>query len=965
MSENKKYTLLKKEFVEELDTTIHQFKHNKTGAEVVYLENSDDNKVFGIGFKTPPKDNTGTPHILEHCVLAGSRKYKTKEPFMNLVQSSMATYLNASTYPDKTIYPIASRNLQDFKNLTDVYLDAVFYPVIYDEEKVFRQEGWRYDIADVNDPIEIKGVVSSEMRGVYSSPISTAYSMMQEELFPDTIYAYESGGEPYSIRTLEFEDYLDFHREFYHPNNAKIYFYGDLDIDEFLEYLDDEYLGNFDFMEVNPEIEWQEPFAEPKLIEREYSLSSDEDTENKTYAGWGLVVNEFSDTKENMILDVLLEALFNSQAAPVKLAIEEDDLGQDHFAFTDNYKQSALSLILINASRENAEKLTSVVESTLEETVKKGINRRNLEAALNKIEFRLRETNNGAQTGIRYFSKSLNTWLHGSDPVDALKYADTLEELRASLDSNIWEEFVTEKILNNTHRISLIINPVPGLNEKKDEELKEELAMYKESLSADELNELVENNKKLYHWQETDDSPELKATIPTLELKDIDTSVPNPPIEIELKDDYTLLRHELATSGINYSLLSFNANNVEEEDLFYLSILSLLLGSIDTEKHSYSELSTELDLLSGGLNITPGIYRDENTDDVNLRIEVSSKTVTSQNNGLTDLIYEILFNSDFSDDERIKDLLQMELVAKREQISGRGDNFAANRLSAQVKLQAYLAERISGIEYYIRLKDLVNNFDERKENLQVKLKELSDRVFSNSGLIISLTSDSEDIEDFVNTNIELLDRIEFAKNKNVLREFEPTARNEAFTISSNVNYVVKGSNFDDLGLEFKGDMIVMASMLRSTQMHNLIRAKGGAYGNSIRVSSENTLIATSYRDPNITYTLDTYDVLGDWVLEANFTQEELEEFVIGSMSNFDPVLSASAKGRLAYRRFVRNLELADEEVKLEEALASNVEGISAYGKLLNDVMEKSSYVVVGNTKNIEENKELFDEIIAL
>ena len=964
---NINYNLLKEEYIPELDITAMQFIHKKSGAELLYLKNKDDNKTFGIAFKTPPHDDTGTPHILEHAVLAGSRKYKTKEPFMNLAQSSMATYLNASTYPDKTLYPIASRNMQDFKNLTDVYLDAVFYPSIYEEEKIFRQEGWRYDLPSVDNDVEYKGVVYSEMRGAYSSPIRVAYQETQRTLLPDTPYAFESGGDPYKITDLDIEDYLNFHKTYYHPSNARVYIYGDLDIEAFLEYLDEDYLSNFDKTEIHAEIPYQEKFTEPKQLSSEYSLAVGESADNKYFATWALILNTFTDIKENFMLEILLDTLFNSQSAPVRLAIEAAELGQDYFADSDLNQENCLLAMLINADKEKAAIFSELIENSLEKVLQDGIDRQALKASINRLEFSLKELNTGSRTGIAYFPKTLRTWLYGGDPVDSLKYADLIAELRDDLDREIWEDFVREKILNNSHKVSIIFKPIAGLNARKDQAVKEQLVTYKENLSDEEITELVEKNQKLYEWQETDDSPELKATIPTLRLSDIDKVVHNNPFELEKREDIVLLKNKLDTSGINYVKYSFDINFLKEEDWFYAKLLTLLLGRLSTEKYNYTEIATLLSLNSGGLAFSEAIIGIKDSEDINLRFEVNSKTLSPENIAWIEILLDIVKSSNFSDFKRVKELLEMELAGRLDDIVSSGNAYGRTRLAAQFNFASFVEEKFSGIDFYLKLKSLIENFEVQKEELSAKLDLLSQQIFTQGSLIVSLVAEDKNMDVFESSCLQFTSELSFAEKAPAAWKFEESKKNEAIKISSNVNYVVKGNTYTDITdfPKYKGDMTVMSSMLRSNYMHVMIRAKGGAYGNGLNISRNGLLIASSYRDPNIKYTLDIYDSLGEYLSNAEISAKDLEEYIIGSVNSFNPVLSPSGKAELEYRRYLSGLRYEDDLNHLEEALSTCVDSIKSYGKMLSEVMDKSNYVVIGNGESIDENKDLFDEIISL
>lgn len=958
------FTLVKHEQIDELKIESFQFTHEKSGAELLYLKTKDDNKAFGVGFKTPPYDDTGLPHILEHAVLAGSRKYKTKEPFMNLVQSSMATYLNASTYPDKTIYPIASRNLQDFKNLMDVYLDAVFYPAIYDEEKIFRQEGWRYDIANVDDPIEYKGVVFSEMRGVYSSPISLIDKELDRALYPDTPYKYESGGDPYTIYDLEINDYLNFHRKYYHPANSKIYLYGDLNIDEILQYLDSEYLSNFDKIEIDTEIPFQTKFTESIDKEIEISIGKSEDPQDKNYAAWGIAFNTFADYEENAMVNVLLDALFNSQSAPVRLAVEAEDLGEDYFAYSDCNQENSVKVYLVNANLENANRFSKIIESTLENVVNQKIDRIALQASINRLEFNLKEMNTGSNTGVRYFSRVLNSWLYGDDPINSLRYADLLKHLNESLESDIWESLVKTKFLNNKHKVSIVAKAIPGLNADKDAEVSRELADFKDKLSKSELENLVNKNQELYQWQETDDSPEKKATIPTLNLEDIEIDVPKLNYEVEERSNYKVLKNHVSTSGVNYVIYSFDLNHVANKDLPYIRILSNLLGTLNTKSYKYTELDSKIALCSGGFSYNPNVYtkKDETVD---LRFEVFAKTLDPNSDEWTKVLEEVLLSSDFNDDRRILEVLKMEAANEYESIVSNGNRYASLRLISRLNETGFVNEQLKGVSYYQILKNIVDNYSTEKQALVKKLSEISKLVFNKNNLLITVGAEENDINGFQANAEAFADKLLANVYTPAQREFNQKRYNEAIKIDSNVNYVVKGGNFDDSETAYEGDMVVMTSMLSSDYMHNMIRAKGGAYGNALKITKRKEIIASSYRDPNIKYTLDIYDTLGEHLQELEISKKSLDEYIIGAINHFNPVLNPVGLTYLANAEYLSGETYADRKNDLDSALNTNLGKIKKYGELLANTINSGNYVVIGNAEAIENNKELFDEIINL
>lgn len=951
--------------VPELQSTVHRYRHLKTGAELLYIENSDNNKVFGVAFRTPQNNSTGVPHIIEHCVLSGSRKYKTKEPFMNLVQSSLATFLNAMTFSDKTIYPVASRNDKDFRNLMDVYLDAVFYPNLYTDERIFRQEGWRYQLEDADAPLTYSGVVYNEMRGAFSSPFQVAYSETNQRLFPDTHYAYNSGGEPYTIPELSFEEFKDFHSRFYHPSNAKIFLYGDMDIEGQLMYLNDEYLSAFDAREVDSEIAFQEAFSEPREESALYSLAGGEDVTDKDYLVWSVALNKYSDLKANLMLEVLTDALFSTQSAPVRLALQQQDFCSDTNAFTDEKMQNMLAVFLINAKPEAKTKYQAIIEDTLRKLVKEGIDRDHLTASLNRMEYSLREGGGYTTMGILYFIKSLDSWLYDGDPLDQLRYTEALAELRESLSTDSWERFVEEKLIANPHKLLLHLQPQAGLNEAKDQQVLAKLAERKAQMSTAEIDDLVRRTRELAEWQNTEDSAEAKASIPRLSIADLETELPDPPCLTSEEEDDIVLEHPIFTSQIHYARYSFPLQHIAKEDLFYVSLLSLLLGSVDTDHHDYKQLSTAVFLETGGINYNPAIALKEPDEKVLFRMEVTLKTLDAQGGTWPELLTEILRLSRFDDDKRILELMRMQLVGKEHDISQQGDNFARNRLLSRLNLSSWMQEELAGVSYYLRLKQLIADFEENKQSLKENLKRVYNAAFNRGEVIVSLTTDEESMPTFRAAALRALSQLPNTEKVPVEWSFEEDPLNEGIQVSSNVQYVVKGFDFEKFKTVYDGRMNVLAAFLSKSYLHNQVRAQGGAYGTSLTLNRSGSLLASSYRDPHLKRSLDVYDGMGAWLREQDLTQAEVDQYIIGSMNRFNPPLNPAARGYLAYTRHLtgRSKELA--ESNLREALEANPEGLRNFAQLLDQAMAKNCYCVVGSAQVLEENKELFDRLIRI
>lgn len=949
----------------ELDATAYRFTHEKSGADVLFLKNSDPNRVFGIGFRTPQENSTGVPHIIEHCVLNGSRKYKTKEPFMDLARSSMATFLNAMTSSDMTVYPVASRNEQDYRNLMDVYLDAVFFPVLHENEMVFRQEGWRYQLMDKADPLTYSGVVYNEMRGAYSSPQSIVYREMIQNLFPDTHYANDSGGEPYTIPELTYEYFKDFHKKYYAPSNSRIFFYGDLDIDHYLEYLDTEYLANFDIVDVDSSIKVQKPFDHIRKVESEYSLSADEEVEEKDYFTYAVVMNRYSDVRENMILEILADALFTTASSPVRLALEEAELAQDVSGFAHGMNQSLLAVILQNAKPDAGEKLQGIVEDTLQKLIEEGIDKKLITASLNRLEYALREGGSFPTKGILYFMKAFDTWNYGGDPLDQLRYEDLLADLRNCIDTDLWEKFVQEKILDNNHKLLLHLKPVPGLNDEKDKQVHEALQEKKASMSDEEIDKLVQFNQEMKAWQDSEDTDEIKATMPQLSLEDIETSLPNPPVDVEVLDEDEILSHDVFTSAIHYGRLSFPLNHLDLDELFYVQFLSEVLTLVDTEHYTFKDLGVEIYLETGGVGFSTGLYRTEEEKALRLRFEVSWKTLAKASDTWPKLIEEVLTKTKFTNDKRLLELIRMQLVSKEQGLLSSGNQTATTRALSHIDLGAKIADSLLGVDYYLKLKDLSKNFQERKEEFIQKLEEVYTKVFSRNGVVLSLTTAEEDLSEFKASSVKILEALPGQEKVDATWEFEKKKVKEGIQSSSSVQYVVKAYNYEDLDVEYKGDMAVLSTVLSRTYLHNQIRAAGGAYGTSLSITESGNIAASSYRDPNLKRSLEVYDNMGQWLSDQDLTQSDVEQYIIGSINRFDPPMSPSGLGKLAYVRYLTGRTVEEQEAKLNEALAATEVTLKAYRPLLDQAMEEDLICVIGNSEVIKEHKDLFDELISL
>ena len=958
----KGFKLLEERDVKEVNSTSRLFTHEKTGAKLIYLSNEDNNKVFTIGFRTPPEDSTGAPHIIEHSVLSGSRKYRTKEPFMDLIKGSLQTFLNAMTYPDKTIYPVASRNDKDFQNLMDVYLDAVFNPRIYEMPEIFMQEGWHYEITDKDSPIEYKGVVYNEMRGAYSSPESLLTERISQSLFPDTIYKHSSGGDPYVIPELTYENFLKFHSKYYHPSNSYIYLYGDGDILEHLEYIDREYLSAYDKKEIDTEIKLQEPLQN-ELVEY-YPISEEESDVNRDYLALNFVLGKATDKKDNLMSDILNDVLINSTAAPIKEALIDAGIGEDILGYSSGGIQPTFSVIAKNASEDQRDKFKEVIMDTLKDLIENKIDRKLIEATINKLEYSLRESGGYSTVGILYGFNIFDNWLYDGDPLANLEYEETIKFFRDALKTSYYEDYLKDHFIENVHNSLVVLKPQKGLAKEKDNILAEQLVAYKASLSDEELNILIEKNKALERFQLSEDTIEDKNTIPKLSIEDVN----NKPLHIDqdvYKEDITILHHDLFTSGIIYLDMVFDLKHIDKELVPYVSLLTQLIGDVDTANYKYADLSNEIYINTGGIFFNASALSDRKSDDFYPKLTVSSKVIRQKTTELFKLIKELITNTKLEDKKRIKEIINQIKSRIEMNIYSSGHAVAQGRVTSYFSKSGKYLELLSGLDFLWFIDKLAKNFDEEADDILANLQKTYALLFNKNNFIVSVTGEKEDL-DLVNKNLNLVtDILSEEKHPEAKLDLKVEKLNEGIMSSSNVQYVSKGYNLKKLGYEYKGNMAVLSTILSRDYLHNWIRAKGGAYGAGISFNSKGDVSTFSYRDPNLVDTLKVYDGLGDYLKNVKLDKEDITTYVIGTMNKLDPPLTASQKGQIGLSRYITNLEYEDVKRQMDEVLSTTEKQIKEYGSLLEEITKQDYICVFGNEDKIKENKEVFLNLVQL
>ena len=958
------YEVIKKDSIKDLGSEGWILRHKKSGARIALLSNDDENKVFTIGFKTPPADSTGVAHILEHSVLEGSKEFPVKDPFIELVKGSMNTFLNAMTYPDKTLYPVASCNDKDFANLMHVYLDAVFYPAIYKEPRIFYQEGWHYEMEDVCDELKLNGVVYNEMKGAFSSSDDVLDREIVRGLFPDTVYANESGGDPDAIPDLTYEQFLAFHSRYYHPANSYIYLYGNMDMAERLIWMDEHYLSHFDKIDVDAQIGLQEPFAEPRETRKTYSITESEPMEHSTYLTCSIAAGDVLDREEYIAFQILDYALCSSQGAPLKQALLDAGIGEDVYSDYDSgTRQPYFSIVAKGAEESQKEEFLRVIEETLEKLSKGGLDKKRLLAGLNYYEFKYREADFGIYpAGLMYGLQMMDSWLYDDEkPFIHIEAGDTYAALRKKVDSRYFEELISEKLLNNPHRSVLVLAPERGLTARKDEELAKRLALYKESLSETELEKIVEQTRQLRAFQEEPDRPEDLAKIPLLAREDIRRKVEPVILEERCVGDTKLIYHSIPTNGISYFRLLFDVTDISSELFPYIGILKAAIGLVDTENYSYQELFTQTDLLTGGIVPVTNLY--PNAKDLTQRritFEVKGKAFDKNLQDAMALIEEMLIRSDYSDTKRLYEILAELKSRLQSSMMSAGHVVAGGRAVSYFSENAAIQEVLSGMDFYRLLEKICGDWEQEGKKTAEKLSELAKQIFCRENLMLDFISQDEAVyEQFRELAGGLKEKLPVKNAAGQPYRVETVRRNEGFLSSSQVQYVCRAGNFLKHGLPYTGALRILKGILGNDYLWNQVRVKGGAYGCMCSFGKNGDAWFVSYRDPNLAKTIEAFEAAPGWVEQFADDERAMTQAVIGTISEMDTPMNPAAKGLRSLSIYLTNQTEEQLQRERDEVLDATAQDIRALAAYIRAFLEDDCLCVVGNEKKIEEEKEKF------
>jgi len=955
----KKFTLLQEQTIPELDATVHYYVHKQTGARLLSVINDDENKVFSINFRTPPKDSTGVAHILEHSVLNGSEKYPVKDPFVQLRKGSLATFVNAFTYPDKTCYPVASQNIQDFYNLIAVYMDAVFHPLL--SEQTLMQEGWHFELNDPSEPLTYKGVVFNEMKGAYSSPDGVLGTQVRNSIFPKHVYGVVSGGDPRHIPDLTYEAFKSFHETYYHPSNSFIFFYGNDDPENRLELIE-KYLKPYKKLRVKSKIPLKKPFKRAKKVQDAYDAGQDADIRKKHYLTVNWALPDTSDPVMNFSLRILGHILIGTPASPLKKALLDSGLGEDlaGIGLESSLRQIIFSVGLKGTRTRDAKKIERLILNTLENLVREGIDPDMIAAAINTIEFRLRENNTGGfPRGIALMLRSLTTWLYDDDPIKLLAFEASLSDIRARLanDGRYFEKLIQAHLLDNTHRTTLRFKPDPELGRRFDEDEKARLGKIREALTEQQLDEIAEKTRQLKEHQETPDSEEALATIPVLRLEDLEKQGKTVPIEVTETQEAKVLYHDLFTNGIVYLDLGFDLHALPRELLSLTEIFARALLEMGTETEDYVKLSQRIGKSTGGISGTAVAATVIGSRESMAKLFLRGKATVQQSAKLLNILQDILLTAKFDNRERLKQIVLEEKAGLESSLVPQGHIYVNQRLRAQFIESGWVKEQMSGISYLFALRDLEKAIDKKWSSVLENLEAMREALINRKALLCNVTVDSANWDTFKPQLDAFLPALPSRDTKLSAFNIQPVQTKEGLTIPAQVNYVGKGANLYDLGYEYDGSAEVIVSYLRTAYLHEKIRVQGGAYGAfSVLDDASGMFTYLSYRDPNVAATLENFDKAAAFLKgldSSRLSDNELTKAIIGAIGDIDAYQLPDAKGYTSMLRYLTHRTDALRQKTRDEVLSTNGADFIAFGEVLEKAARSEAIAVLGSQNALE------------
>ncbi|MBQ6229588.1 MAG: insulinase family protein [Eubacterium sp.] len=960
------YTIIESKKLPEQNGTGYLLRHDKSGARVLFIDNDEENKVFCIGFRTPPENSKGVQHIIEHTVLCGSKKYPVKDPFVELCKSSLNTFLNAMTYPDKTLYPVASCNDKDYQNLMDVYLDAVFNPNIYDKEEIFKQEGWHYEMESADAPLTINGVVYNEMKGVYSSADSCAGRAVTESLYPDSIYCKDSGGAPDDIPSLTREEYLQYHSAYYHPSNSYIYLYGNIDFNEKLEYLDMEYLSKYEKKDVDSTVKEQKSFDAPRSYTTYYAVSEDEELEGNTYLTYNTVIGKSTDVMLNTAFDILCYTLLDAPGAPLKKAIVDTGIcAEVDSNYEDEIMQPEFSIIARNSDEGCKETFINTIEGTLRKLVEEGLDKRSLAAAVNHFEFKHKESNFGRYPkGLILMLDVMGSWLYDeNEAFTRFSLNPVYEKLRENIDTGYFEDVIRKYILDNPHKTYGVTKPDREISKKNEEKLTKKLEEIRSRMTAEEIEQLVKDTAHLKAYQEEPSPEEDLEKIPVLEISDIKKEarkLKNRETEV---DGVKVVQHEIFTNGISYMEFTFDTSELAGEEIGIASLLCEILKYVDTDNYSEGLLSNEIDTRTGGIafgtcitnteagRAIPGFYAKMKCFDDKVADGI-------------ELVGEILYRSHITDKKRLKEIIAETKANIKTDLLESGHVTAGLRAASYLNVTNALKDKQEGIDYYRFLDRIDRDFDKHYDELAASIKTVLQKILKKANLTISFASEKKAEESLGTALKGFVDGLS-DEEPGAPAEIELKVLNEGFTAASQVQYCAAAADFKKKGLPYSGALNILRIIFGYDYLWINVRVKGGAYGCAGSFSRSGVSLMTSYRDPNLKETYDIFSAAAQYVENFDANDRDMTKYIIGTIGSIDTPLTPQSEAGFSYACYLAGItdeQLQRERDEILNADSATIRSLAPYVQILTDSPVRCA---VGNEDKVSKATALFDNIDSL
>lgn len=946
------FELVYEEYIEELNSHAQLYRHLKSGAQLLSLSNDDENKAFSITFRTPPEDSTGLPHIMEHSVLGGSRKYQVKEPFIELAKGSFKTFLNAFTGPDFTTYPVATTNNKELYNLADVYLDAVFHPLITPHH--LEQEGWHYELTNPDAPLIYKGIVFNEMKGAYSSPEGVLYRYIKQGLFPENAYQHDSGGDPVVMPNLTYEQFRTFHETYYHPSNARIFFYGDDPVDKRLALLD-EYLRDFEATAVDSAIALHPPFEAPRRMVQPYAITPD--SEPKSYVTLNWALPEIDDPCLKMSLSVLSFAMISTTASPLRKTLIDSNLGSDVIGggFSGSLRQPTFSVGLKGVDPENVAQVEALILETLQKLADDGLEQEMIEAALNTIEFSLRENNTGSfPRGLALMMRTMRDWIHDHDPLQALRYEEALTAVKEQLASDpaSLQPYIHQYLLQNPHRLTLILSPDPELQARQEAAEKEKLAAIQAKLTPQQLQEIVHTTQTLKSLQEKPDDPAALATIPRLTMADLDRENKPIPIEVSTLAGGKVVSHDLFTNGIVYLDIGLDLHTLPADLLPFVSLYGRALTQVGTEKEDFVKLQQRIGRKTGGLHATHYISAKHGAPEAAAWLFLQGKATMAQANDLLDIATDVLLHVKLDNKERFRQMVHESIARIEAGLIPSGHAVSDGRLRSTYSENGWASEQTGGISYLFFLRGLAEQIESDWPAVLAKLETVHNSLTSRQNLLINVTLDDENWRQLQPRLAEFITSLPDTAVAQQTWHWQTGHVSEGLTIPAQVNYVAQGANLYQLGYQLDGSISVINNYLRTTYMWDKIRVQGGAYGGMVSFNNHTGVYTfLSYRDPNLLGTLANYDGVPAF-LRQPIHQDELTKSIIGAISGMDAYELPDAKGFTSLARYLTHVTDAYRQQLREQVLSTTAVQFATLADALEGIREHGRVVVLGAAEAI-------------